>query len=537
MSHKTISWKFNWQGTETAQIILLRLGTYGRVNHCHLKLLIFQEYGEELQLCNTAYLEGAVARDNSYNAFLLDKPLKAGHYKIQLTSPDADNLYNTLCVWLTLYYRHAGGNIIKNYRYAAPNRLNLQKTVAEFSYLPLISIVMPVYNTPKDFLIACLDSVIQQIYPHWELCIADDASTESYIEKILESYREKYPEQIKIVYRPANGHISAATNSALNLATGEYVALLDHDDVLTEDALLEVVNTLNLQLKNGKSHIDLVYSDEDKLDEGGDFDEPFFKPGWSPENLKGQMYIGHLGVYRKQILDEIGGFRVGYEGSQDWDLALRFTEKTQHIVHIPKILYHWRKHSNSTAANIDNKDYAVKMGLRVVQEALEREAEAGIAKFNSLNNCLVVHYPVPSDTAPLVSIIIPTKDHAALLTDCLASICTDNPYPNWEVVIVDNGSKEEATFDLFAEYRDTLGKQFNVIACPGKFNFSYLVNQGVQAAQGQFLLLLNNDTKLLAPVNWLEEMVGYAQRQQIACVGIKLLYPDNTLQHAGVVCG
>lgn len=537
LSGKSIYWKFSWQGSETAPVILLRLGTYGRVNHCHLKLLIFQQIGEEQLLCNAAYLDGKVAKDNSYNAFLLDKPLKAGQYRIELTSPDADNTYNTLCIWLTLRYLPAGGNIIKNYRYTPPNRLNLQEILTTLDYLPKISVVMPVYNTPKDFLVACIDSVIQQVYPHWELCIADDASTESFISQLLESYQEKYPEQIKIVFRQKNGHISAATNSALSLATGEYIALLDHDDVLTEDALLQVVKILNSQLENGKSQIDLVYSDEDKLDETGGFDEPFFKPSWSPENLKGQMYLGHLGVYRKQILDEIGGFRIGYEGSQDWDLALRFTEKTQQIVHIPKILYHWRKHSNSTAANIDNKDYAVKMGLKVVQESLDRDGEGGVAEFNSLNNCLVVHYPVSTDNAPLVSIIIPTKDQAKLLADCLVSICVDNPYPNWEVIIVDNGSKETETFELFAEYQQKLGQQFKVLPCPGAFNFSYLVNQGAKAAKGQFLLLLNNDTKLLAPTNWLAEMVGYAQRQPIACVGIKLLYPDNTLQHAGVVCG
>jgi glycosyltransferase involved in cell wall biosynthesis len=537
LSGKSIYWKFSWQTSEIAQVILLRLGTYGRINHCHLKLLIFQKNGEQLLLCNAAYLNGQTVKDNSYNAFLLDKPLTKGNYLVELTSPDADNAYNTLCVWLTLRYSRAGGNIIKNYRYSLPNHLNLQVTLTTLNYLPRISVVMPVYNTPKDFLIACIDSVIQQIYPHWELCIADDASTENYVRELLESYQEKYPEQIKIVYRPVNGHISAATNSALSLATGEYIALLDHDDVLTEDALIEVVKMLNSQLENGESQIDLIYSDEDKLDETGGFDEPFFKPSWSPENLKGQMYLGHLGVYRKRILDEIGGFRVGYEGSQDWDLALRFTEKTQQIVHIPKILYHWRKHSNSTAANIDNKEYAVKMGLKVVQESLDRDGEGGVAEFNSLNNCLVVHYPVSPDNAPLVSIIIPTKDHASLLADCLESICTDNPYLNWEVIIVDNGSKEAETFELFAEYQQKLGKQFKVLPCPGAFNFSYLVNQGVKAAKGQFLLLLNNDTKLLAPTNWLEEMVGYAQRQQIACVGIKLLYPDNTLQHAGVVCG
>lgn len=537
LSEKSICWQFSWRGSETAQVILLRLGTYGRINRCHLKLLIFQQQGEQQYLCNAAYLDGETVKDNSYNAFMLDKPLNKGNYLVELTSPDADNAYNTLCIWLTLRYRPVGGTIIKNYRYLPPNRLNLQTILETLEYLPRLSVVMPVYNTPKEFLVACIDSVIQQIYPHWELCIADDASTTTYVRELLESYQQKYPEQIKIVFRQQNGHISAATNSALSLATGEYIALLDHDDVLTEDALLEVVKTLNSQLKNGKSQIDLVYSDEDKLDEEGEFDEPFFKPDWSPENLKGQMYIGHLGVYRKQLIDEIGGFRVGYEGSQDWDLALRFTEKTQHIVHIPKILYHWRKHSNSTAANIDNKDYAVKMGLKVVQESLDREAENGSAEFNSLNNCLVVHYPVAAENTPLVSIIIPTKDHASLLADCLESICAENPYSNFEILIVDNGSREEATFELFAEYEQKLGQQFSVLPRPGAFNFSYLVNQGAKAAKGQFLLLLNNDTKWLTPTNWLAEMVGYAQREPIACVGIKLLYPDNTLQHAGVVCG
>jgi glycosyltransferase involved in cell wall biosynthesis len=391
---------------------------------------------------------------------------------------------------------------------------------------------MPTYNTPERFLKECLDSVVNQVYPNWELCIADDASTEPQVHKVLDSYQQRFPDKIKITYCETNRHISATSNAALELATGEFIALLDHDDLLTEVALFEVVKLLNQE----DEQIDLIYSDEDKWDDTLEcFDEPFFKRDWSPDILKGQMYIGHLGVYRKSLVNEIGGFREGLEGSQDWDLALRFTEKAQGIRHIPKILYHWRKHSNSTAVNSDNKTYAATAGLRAVKDALIREAEGGEAVLNKLNNFILVHYPVKEE--PLVSIIIPTKDKSELLKPCIDSILSNTTYSNWEIIIVDNGSEEEETFHLFKHYQKQLGTDiFKICHEPGPFNFSYLVNQGVKATQGDIILLLNNDTEVISSA-WLEKMLGYAQREAIACVGCKLLYDDETIQHAGVVSG
>ncbi len=418
----------------------------------------------------------------------------------------------------------------KNYQYVSPDRDTLSKTT--FEYQPVISVLLPTYNTPAHFLSACLDSVINQIYPYWELCIADDASIEPQVREVLEDYQKHFPTKIKITYCESNRHISATTNAALALATGEFIALLDHDDLLTEDALFEMVKCLNEKMDEP---IDLIYSDEDKWD-GSYFQEPFFKPNWAPEILKGQMYIGHLTVYRKSLLEELGGFRLGVEGSQDWDLALRVTEKARNIQHIPKILYHWRKHSNSTASSLDNKSYAVQAGLKVVQDALDREKENGQALLNNMNNCIIVHYPV--ENKPLVSIIIPTKDKADLLTSCVDSIVQNTDYPNWEIIIVDNGSEEKATFEFFESCQKRLGiKRFKIHQDPSPFNFSYLVNQGVKVAQGSMILLLNNDTELISPSNWLEEMVGYAQRKAIACVGCKLLYNDDTMQHAGIICG
>ncbi|OAD18913.1 glycosyltransferase, group 2 family protein [Candidatus Thiomargarita nelsonii] len=396
-----------------------------------------------------------------------------------------------------------------NYQYFAPDCVKLSEELKTFEYQPLISVLLATDNTQVSYLRACLDSVINQVYPHWELCIADDASTKSKVRQVLEIYNKKYPTTIKVTYCNTKRPISATTNEALALAKGEFVALLETEDFLTEDALFEVVKHLN-QKRN--ESVDLIYSDEDGWDELEQrFAQPFFKPNWAPEILKGQMYIGHLCVYRKTL---VGGFRLGTEGSQDWDLALRVTEKTDAIEHIPKILYHRRKYSLSRNA-LEN--HAIQVGLKVVQEALDREGEGGQAVLNK-NDRVLVHYPVKNN--PLVSIIIPTKDKADLLKPCMDSIIDKTDYPNWEIIVVDNGSEETKTFQLFDSYKKRLGSQrFKVHPEPTPFNFSYLVNQGVKAAQGSIILLLNNDTEVISPSNWLEEMIGYAQRQAIGCVG------------------
>ncbi len=412
-----------------------------------------------------------------------------------------------------------------NYQYLAQDCVKLSEELKTFEYQPLISVLVATDNTPVSYLSACLDSVIKQVYPHWELCIADDASTNPKVRQVLEIYHKKYPTKIKVTYCNSKRQISATTNEALALAKGEFVALLESEDFLTEDALFEVVKHLNQKTNES---VDLIYSDEDGWDEQR-FVQPFFKPNWAPEILKGQMYIGHLCVYRQTLMD---GFRLGTEGSQDWDLALRVTEKTDAIQHIPKILYHRRKYSLSRNAH---QNHAIQVGLKVVQEALDREGEGGQAVLNK-NDRVLVHYPVKNN--PLVSIIIPSKDKADLLKPCMDSIIDKTDYPNWEIIVVDNGSHETKTFQLYDSYRKKLGNaRFKVHSEPSPFNFSYLVNQGVKAAQGSIILLLNNDTELISPRNWLEEMIGYAQRQAIGCVGSKLLYSNNTIQHAGVICG
>jgi len=404
-----------------------------------------------------------------------------------------------------------------------------KKSLASLSYKPLISVIVPVYNTPEPFLRACLESVFNQYYPYWELCIADDASTEPYVRSVLEEFRQQAPDKIKIIYRDTNGHISEASNSALSLATGEFVAFLDHDDELAPEALLEVAKLLNEH-----PEADMIYSDEDKISPSGEYTNPYFKPDWSPELFLGQMYTCHLGVYRRKIVEAIGGFRRGVEGAQDWDFVLRFTERTSKIFHIPKILYHWRMHPHSTAASSIAKNYATEAGKRVVEEALRRRGEKAYIEVIAPGRHLV-HYLLKG--SPLISIVIPTKDLADDLERCLQSIYQKTDYPNYEIVIVDNGSTEEETFLLFEKWSRILKNRFYVERLDIPFNFSRLVNFGVSKSRGEFLLLLNNDTELIGPTNWLSEMGGYVFRKEIACAGAVLLYPDDTIQHAGIILG
>ncbi len=413
-----------------------------------------------------------------------------------------------------------------------PRRLSFEEAreiLEGLSYKPLISILVPVYNPPAEFLRSCLESVFRQYYPHWELCIADDASTKPYVREILEEFRARAPEKVKIFYRPENGHISEATNSALKLAEGEFIALLDHDDELAPEALLEVVCLLNEY-----PEADMIYSDEDKISPSGEYLEPYYKPDWAPEFFLGQMYTCHLGVYRRRLAEEIGGFRKGFEGAQDWDFVLRFTERTSKIFHLPRCLYHWRIHQSSTAASISSKDYAIQAGKKAVEEALRRRGLKGYPE-EVAPGFLRLHLK-PSKN-PLVSIIIPTKDLAADLEKCLSSIVSKTTYQNYEFLIIDNGSQEEETFALFDRWHFRLGERFRVERFEIPFNFSRLVNFGAEKARGEVFLLLNNDTELISPPNWLEEMLGFALQKEIGAVGAVLLYPDNTIQHAGVILG
>ncbi|MGI1659330.1 MAG: glycosyltransferase [Desulfitobacterium sp.] len=404
----------------------------------------------------------------------------------------------------------------------------LQTQCSELALKPVISILVPVYNVDERWLRCCLDSVREQVYPHWELCIADDASTDPRVQKTLKEYAAK-DARIKIVYREKNGHISAASNSALELATGEYIGLLDHDDCLTADALYE-----NALLINQHPEAVMIYSDEDKISEDGVRHSPYFKPDWSPDNLLAQMYTCHFGVYKTSVVRELGGFRRGFEGSQDHDLALRVSETTNKIYHIPRVLYHWRTVAESTAASVGAKSYATIAGLKAVGEALDRRGEGGWAESLEHYPYYRVHYPVKGD--PLISIIIPTRDMARLLGKCLETIFNKTTYAHYEVLIVDNGSVKLETKQLFAKWQQLEPQRFRVIHLDMPFNYSRLNNQAVQQAKGELVVLLNNDMEIITP-SWLEEMAGQAIRPSIGAVGAKLLYADQTIQHSGVTLG
>lgn len=406
----------------------------------------------------------------------------------------------------------------------------MTQEIATFHYQPKISIAMPVYNVEEKWLRLCIDSILNQVYTNWELCMADDASTDLNVKKILTEYQQ-LDERIRVVFREQNGHISEATNSALAIATGEFVALLDNDDELAINAFYEVVKVLN-----ENPELDLIYSDEDKIDMDGNRSEPAFKPDWSPDLLLGTNYISHLGVYRRSILEEIGGFRKGYEGSQDYDLVLRFTEKTtkERIKHIPKVLYYWRMLPTSTAVDQGSKGYAFEAGLRAVQDALVRRGINGRATHGAANGLYDVYYDIKSDK--LVSIIIPTKNGYKDVQRCVSSIIEKTTYQNYEIIMADNGSTDPKMHELYAEFEQQLPGRFFVESIDIPFNFSTINNRAAKKAHGEYLLFLNNDTEVITE-NWLTLMVSFAQQERIGCVGAKLLYPNNTVQHAGVILG
>ncbi|NJO42794.1 MAG: glycosyltransferase family 2 protein [Cyanobacteria bacterium RU_5_0] len=402
--------------------------------------------------------------------------------------------------------------------------------VTSLRYQPLISIIMPVYNTPEQFLREAIDSVLRQIYPHWELCIADDASSQAHVRSILQSYAAQDP-RIKLVFRAKNGHISAASNSAIELATGAFIALLDHDDVMRPEALYEVVSLLNQH-----PEADMIYSDEDKLNSQGDRVEPFFKPDWCPDSFLSRMYTCHLGVYRRQLIDRLGGFRVGYEGSQDHDLVLRLTEFTDRVFHIPKVLYHWRIHAASTASSFNAKSYVVDAAKRAIADAVERRGEKvkAIDSNDNFPGIYIVRYQITDYKR--VSIIIPTHNLSQILEACLRSIFDKTTYPNYEVILIDNGSDEIETLQVIQNWQTIEPKRFRCYPFNIPFNYAKLNNFAVTQAQGDYLLFLNNDVAVITS-DWLEAMVEQVQRKAIGAVGSLLLYPDDTVQHAGVILG
>ncbi len=402
---------------------------------------------------------------------------------------------------------------------------NIKKHLETFARKPLISVIMPTYNTPERWLRCAIDSVLGQLYPYWELCIADDASTEKHVRKVLEEYQEK-DERIKVVFRDQSDPISAASNSALNIAMGEWIALLDHDDELSEHALYMVAYEIN-QYPEAM----FIYSDKDKIDKQGKRYNPCFKPDWNPDLFLSYNYITHLAVYKAKPLKELGGFREGYEGSQDYDLTLRFTKRlpSKCIRHIPHILYHWR-----SVADLESKGYAIETALKAITSHLDNlNIKAQVSLIPNLETMFRVKYTIPKPE-PLVSIIIPTRDNPELLMVCLESIWSKTTYTNYEIIIADNQSSDSKTLDYFKTVSKK--KKTRIIHYEKPFNYSAINNFAALTAEGEVLCFLNNDTEVIAK-EWLTEMVSHALRSEIGAVGAKLLYPDNTIQHAGVLLG
>ncbi len=409
-------------------------------------------------------------------------------------------------------------------------RLELRALVEMMPRKPLISIVMPVYNSKPEWLIQAIESVRSQIYPRWELCIADDASTDKAIRPLLERYAKEDP-RIKIVFRKQNGHISAASNSALELATGEWIALLDHDDLLAEHALFWVAEAIH---RHPQSR--LIYSDEDKLHESGKRFDPYFKCDWNVDLFFSHNLITHLGVYQADLLRKLGGFRLGFEGAQDYDLALRCIEliEPMHICHIPRILYHWRAHVKSTSLKSNKaKPYALPAGKKALDEYFARQGVNATAIELSDFGMYRVRYALPK-VLPLVSLIILTRNKLPLLQKCVESILSKTTYPNYEILIVDNGSDEPAAIQGLKKMQSN--PKIRVVRDDRPFNYSALNNAAVKLARGEVVGLLNNDLEVISS-EWLSEMVSHVLRPGVGAVGAKLWYPNNRLQHGGVVIG
>lgn len=403
---------------------------------------------------------------------------------------------------------------------------NNELTSISISYKPLISVLVPVYNVRARLLKECIESVISQTYDNWELCLVDDCSTLKETIDVLKKYENN--SKIKIEYRSENGHISRTTNQALNMAEGEYIALLDCDDVLTRNALLEVVLAIN-----NHPDADFLYSDEDKIDEDSKvlFD-PYFKPDWSPDTLMTCMYTCHLGVYKTNIIRSVGGFRVGYEGSQDYDLVLRLMEIVdfKSIIHIPHILYHWRTRKESTASSIQAKDYIFESTKKAKYDALERRGLKGELDFIQDGYQYRVRY-IPSGKSK-VSIIIPSKDNPDIINRCISSIRNLTDYKNYEIIVVDNGSNPE---NKRIYSRLCIAYNCQYIYSQMEFNFSKMCNLGAENSKGEYLLFLNDDVEVI-DASWLDRMLGQAEVSYTGAVGAKLYYPNSTLiQHAGVI--
>ena len=410
------------------------------------------------------------------------------------------------------------------------DREAIRSDIGQLSYKPKISVLLPVYNLPEQFLRAAIESVRNQIYTNWELCIADDNSPSPHVRAVIKEYAA-LDSRITFVFRAENGHIAEATNSAGALATGEFIGFLDHDDELREHALYMMIKELNAH-----PEADLIYSDEDKITEDGVRHYPHFKSDWNPELMLTQNFVCHFTLVRATVFRAVGGIRKGFDGAQDWDFVLRVSERTtrDRIRHIPHILYHWRVIEGSTAKGTTEKPYVTAAQIKAVSEHLERTGNSGarVASLRGLS-MLRVHYRVP-ELPPLVSLIVPTYNQVSLLSTCVDGLLRITSYPNLEVLIVDNRSDDPETLSYLKKIAED--PRVRVIRDDGPFNFARLNNDAARNAKGSVLGFINNDIQVTR-ADWLDEMVANVVRPGIGAVGARLLYSNGTLQHAGVILG
>lgn len=416
-------------------------------------------------------------------------------------------------------------------RHHLPDRNELEKQKkTSFGYRPKISFVVPLYKTPEKYLRRLTESFQEQTYSNWELCFSDGSGAQSPLTELLKELTAK-DNRIKYVSHEEPLQISENTNSAIEIATGDFIAFADHDDELTPNALFECVKAIN-----EKPQTLVIYTDEDKMSmDGHKFFQPHFKPDYNPDLLCTVNYICHLFVVSRKVIEKVGGLRSEFDGAQDYDFVLRCVEavKDEEICHIPKILYHWRCHEDSTAENPESKLYAFEAGRRAVQAHYERtgiHAEVFKGEYLGLYRTKFIR-----DHDPLISIIIPNKDHIDDLKRCMESIEQKSTYKNYEYIIVENNSTDSATFEYYKKL-EAENPKVRMVYWDGVFNYSAINNYGASFAKGEYLLLLNNDTEIINP-DCLEELLGYCMRKDVGAVGARLYYEDDTIQHAGVVIG
>lgn len=401
--------------------------------------------------------------------------------------------------------------------------LEIQRKTS-FEYEPLISIIVPLYNTPEDFLKEMIKSVISQTYRHWELCLCDGSDeNHTYVKEICERYDDH-----RIVYHQLkeNYGIVGNTNKCLDMATGDYLGLLDHDDILHGAALYEVVYAINTY------KADFIYTDEVTF-EGTikNLFNPHFKPDFAIDNLRANNYICHFNVFSRQLLEKTGGYRDEFEGSQDHDMVLRLSENAQYIYHIPNILYYWRAHQGSVASDVSAKPYVMESTRKAIKAHLKRMNIDGEILKTTAPSIYRVKYKIKG--TPLISIMIPNKDHIDDLKKCLESIEAKSTYKNYEIIVIENNSSDKETFEYYSNIKSD---KIEIVTYHGGFNYSAINNLGFQYTKGDYVLLLNNDVEILSP-EWLEEMLMFCQRDDVGVVGAKLFYQDDTIQHAGIGIG